>query len=754
MFAAILNIVCMPIKNSWQIIWTIMAHRHLMAVCVVCLLCAEHLPCKEHILANSNNNNIDSNDWKTGNTDLSSKSNYNYRLNSIIDVAAENYYDENRDKYKKERRDEILSRKKRHADHSHGVSTSQHRLEMPEVTKIHLDKIIRQFSSNQTTMNVHAFEDMITQLKLNYLFNLSKHNTDHKSCMSEETFLMKLTHMKDEHSHAGKTHDHSHAGNDHSYNHSHEDHEHSGDKESDDHEGHTHSHEDHLDHDHHVDYDHHVDHDHNVDHDHHHDIELSSENMMSICPILLHYIINRDTTLSENSCFDAAHFNTKDTITPLIEMEDRKLVWLYSSISVFIVSACGLCGVIVVPIMDKQYYHLILQFLVALAVGTMTGDTLLHLLPHAMLPLSPDQDLHQSMMHRGLIIFSCIVFSYFFERFIATIMEYRQRKEKNDKNPKKHIRVVRESESNSVNPTTCKHKYSSYPYCYDEINLEAKEHNHELDEKEEMLSPKDKDIVIIQNDTKKINGLIHENSNDIDNTTLSTSLDGSIESSALFNNVKQSGNPVSNSASFNAKTEEHDEEKLTIILREHQTKHHGHSHTHGHVHSPPESLSAVAWMVILGDGLHNFTDGMAIGAAFSGSIAGGFSTSLAVLCHELPHELGDFAVLLKAGMSPKKAICYNILTGVLCVFGMITGVLVGDTPEASQYIFAGTAGLFIYIALVDMMPELTSSHGKEGNCMLVQCSLQFSGMLIGLLSMLFIAIYEHDLMEVFTKSSS
>lgn len=60
---------------------------------------------------------------------------------------------------------------------------------------------------------------------------------------------------------------------------------------------------------------------------------------------------------------------------------------------------------------------------------------------------------------------------------------------------------------------------------------------------------------------------------------------------------------------------------------------------HGHVHSPPRSMSAVAWMVIMGDGLHNFTDGMAIGAAFSNNIAGGFSTAIAVFCHELPHEL-------------------------------------------------------------------------------------------------------------------
>jgi len=56
-------------------------------------------------------------------------------------------------------------------------------------------------------------------------------------------------------------------------------------------------------------------------------------------------------------------------------------------------------------------------------------------------------------------------------------------------------------------------------------------------------------------------------------------------------------------------------------------------------------MSNVAWMVVMGDGLHNFTDGMAIGAAFSANIAGGFSTAIAVLCHELPHELGIVSLI-------------------------------------------------------------------------------------------------------------
>lgn len=75
---------------------------------------------------------------------------------------------------------------------------------------------------------------------------------------------------------------------------------------------------------------------------------------------------------------------------------------------------------------------------------------------------------------------------------------------------------------------------------------------------------------------------------------------------------------------------------------------HGHGHGHGHAHcdTVPGSVAAVAWMVILGDGIHNFSDGLAIGAAFASSVTGGVSTSVAVLCHELPHEIGESSSLV------------------------------------------------------------------------------------------------------------
>lgn len=90
---------------------------------------------------------------------------------------------------------------------------------------------------------------------------------------------------------------------------------------------------------------------------------------------------------------------------------------------------------------------------------------------------------------------------------------------------------------------------------------------------------------------------------------------------------------------------------MVVVNREHETVHHGHSHTHGHVHSAPGSIKSVAWMVIMGDGIHNLTDGLAIGAAFAANVGGGLSTAVAVFCHELPHEIGkrNFVVTCKGG---------------------------------------------------------------------------------------------------------
>ena len=95
---------------------------------------------------------------------------------------------------------------------------------------------------------------------------------------------------------------------------------------------------------------------------------------------------------------------------------------------------------------------------------------------------------------------------------------------------------------------------------------------------------------------------------------------------------------------------------------------HGHGHGHGHAHCDmvPGSVAAVAWMVILGDGIHNFSDGLAIGAAFASSVTGGVSTSVAVLCHELPHEIGKSCSFVALRLASVLGAANHYVLAVVC----------------------------------------------------------------------------------------
>ncbi|GLG97384.1 Putative zinc transporter [Gryllus bimaculatus] len=182
----------------------------------------------------------------------------------------------------------------------------------------------------------------------------------------------------------------------------------------------------------------------------------------------------------------------------------------------------------------------------------------------------------------------------------------------------------------------------------------------------------------------------------------------------------------------------------------HEISHDTHSHSH-HIHfeqGKDSVVATVAWMIIFGDGLHNFIDGLSIGAAFNESILTGISISMAVMCEELPHELGDFAVLLNAGMTMKQALVYNFLSACTCYLGLILGILLGEF-EASHYIFGFAAGMFMYISLVDMMPELNRA-AEDASKISVKTAvktlaLQNIGLLIGVAVLFFLARFQDSI---------
>lgn len=120
-----------------------------------------------------------------------------------------------------------------------------------------------------------------------------------------------------------------------------------------------------------------------------------------------------------------------------------------------------------------------------------------------------------------------------------------------------------------------------------------------------------------------------------------------------------------------------------------------------------ETHKATVSMILIGDGIHNFIDGILIGASFMISIPVGIWITFSVIAHEIPQELGDFAILLHGGLSKKKALLYNLLSNTTTIIGALGAYLFLDKMEYLQpYAVILAASSFIYIALVDLAPEL------------------------------------------------
>ncbi|XP_075214840.1 zinc/iron regulated transporter-related protein 71B isoform X2 [Lycorma delicatula] len=341
-----------------------------------------------------------------------------------------------------------------------------------------------------------------------------------------------------------------------------------------------------------------------------HELVILPNNFLLMCPVLVYELDQKSCNIQKQNMINS-HMRAS--------LPNTYFVWLSASVSVIIISLVGLLGVCMVPLLQRTFFNELVSFLVALAVGTLCGDSFLHLLPHAF-EIKENENINMVTLRAGTVFLAFLIFF-----LIETVLSNRNKEADNE-----HI------ENDGANKT-----------------------------------------------------------------------DFQLQEKSALNTF--------------------------------------HSHSHSPVkHS--DSMSSVALMVIMGDGLHNLTDGLAIGAAFSGDLIAGFTTAIAVFTHELPHELGDFAVLLQSGMSVNQAVFYNIVSSILSIIGMAVGLLVGKYSSASQWVYSVTAGVFLYIALVNLVPEMK----RPDNGGKVNIIIQVAGIMCGGTIMFLIALFEHDLENMFS----
>lgn len=158
--------------------------------------------------------------------------------------------------------------------------------------------------------------------------------------------------------------------------------------------------------------------------------------------------------------------------------------------------------------------------------------------------------------------------------------------------------------------------------------------------------------------------------------------------------------------------------------------HHGEDKEESHIHP-------VGKLILFTDGFHNFIDGAIIGASFLISLPVGIATTIAVVLHEIPQEIGDFAVLIHAGYTKKRALWLNFLSALASILGLIVVFIFGNIIEnVALWVIPIAAGGFIYIAVADLIPELHKTKNIKHSL------IQLGIIMLGVISMIALILLE------------
>nr|XP_025852774.1 zinc transporter ZIP6 isoform X2 [Vulpes vulpes] len=442
---------------------------------------------------------------------------------------------------------------------------------------------------------------------------------------------------------------------------------------------------------------------------------LNATEFNYLCPAIINQIDAR-------SCLIHTTSEKKAEIPP--KTYSLQIAWVGGFIAISIISFLSLLGVILVPLMNRVFFKFLLSFLVALAVGTLSGDAFLHLLPHSHASHHHSHSHEESAMEmkrgplfshlssqnieestyfdstwKGLTALGGLYFMFLVEHVLTLIKQFKDKKKKNQKKPETDddVEIKKQLSKYESQLSTNEEKVDAEDRPEGYLRADSQEPSHFDSQQPAILE--EEEVMIA-----------HAHPQEVYNEYVPRGCKNKCHSH-FHDTLGQSDDLI-----------HHHHDYHHILHHHHHQNHHPHSHSQRYSREELKDagIATLAWMVIMGDGLHNFSDGLAI---------------------------GDFAVLLKAGMTVKQAVLYNALSAMLAYLGMATGIFIGHYAEnVSMWIFALTAGLFMYVALVDMVPEMLHNDASDHGCSRWgYFFLQNAGILLGFGIMLLISIFEHKI---------
>ncbi|XP_071794216.1 zinc transporter ZIP12-like isoform X1 [Asterias amurensis] len=329
----------------------------------------------------------------------------------------------------------------------------------------------------------------------------------------------------------------------------------------------------------------------------------------------------------------------------------------WATLAVVTITALSMLAMVAVPTSGSRFYATVMQLFVSLAVSSLSGDALLHLLPEALgIHGLPKEEGEPNQILVILTVVIAIYFFFVFERVMSLCLRGKPLGHGHVHSRPRRETFVGEDE---FEVRSAVHQVA----VYDEVKLKDK-------------SEEDR------------------------------------------NEVKQKIGEL-NGDQIQTADDSEQAPKKTIF-----------------------GLNTLVVMVLVGDIVHNITDGVTIGVSFVNGPFAGVSTAIAVFFHEVPHEIGDFAVMLRSGVSFKKAMFLSLISNLIGFVGLYAGLFLGSENVMQRWIYAATAGMFLYIALVSLIPEMNQQAEEASGSPWMVFMRHNVGLLTGWFIMLFIGFFE------------